>query len=1354
VNLNFEKSKKRGFDAELQYFEKNSYREANFNLNIDSSDHNGTSVLLDGKYFKKMLNLKDGQVPLVMPANQSLSIDKPLEIWNVSEIADNNGDGFKDYVFTIPHFSYQSVKITNPSTAVYFSMDARKIGSDVWVAAVGRLRTLSNGQYVGYLEVWKNDQKYFSRNFDYSSSGNSTYITGVDIRPDSRVFATGQKINNAISKYWGFAINLDLVDKGISFKEYSVTTNDAFGGMTRCGGSNNYEYLIDWSWSPCQIFEVRNGNPGIDDSPEIAQLYSSSTDSVTTGGCWRVGNTLWACGPATPTKIYTFTGSGSLTQRADTTNYPYPPVRIRGIGGTSDGNVVYFGRSSEKTYYNPGSTANQLLKYNSGSWSYITAPLVDSELNSKSDWYSNVYDMKITANGQGWAIVRNDADSYLRSHLLRSTANDNWARVLNFDSEDLWGLGYIDDNLLYVCGYEIYKIQNVVDPDSYESDNSFATAREVTVGYNLVSQSRTISPSGDNDYIKFYANSGATYVFNTTGSTDTYGYIYDGSYALKTSDDNSGGGVNFKITFTPSSSGYYYLKICGATSSITGTYTLYCVDPFSPQTPTQPTGRNGYAGESITFKTHSHDKDMFRKDSMSQYEIVRFGWDWNGDTQVDEWTDWVSRSGNQADIAAEFVCEFNHVFGSAGTYSVRVMAQDSRNLNSMPQWSNPLSVTISRDTTNPSITINSLINDRSVCIEYPFNISGTASDSPSGIDCIQVSTDGGSTWYIANGKDSWYYHWTPTEGELGMKNIIAKAVDKSQNVNQDSRQVCVAWGLKKDGVPYAPNVDGYNFYNYVKPTQTWDMMRETYLGISEDYEHAGLFQRIFYDNTYKTLFDKGVCYGMAASDVALYYGSEDISKYDPPNSQHIRELSQSNALEDLIEIYFGKQMTDQIMAHRIPEMLFKNPAGFYLMGIYFPGSYDEIEQNIKNSDGDPLVVSFLNGGGGHTVTPYATAKISDKYSRVYVYDSNHKNDLTRYVVFDHENNKFYYSYDGSFRYNYSSPSYAVVTEKLSLVQSAKNYLFSSILDNLIICCPPIASLVDCSGNITHFENGNITNEIPGVVPIYSSEDKSVFCYAVNKSLAHLKYIYINGTQEDGKYNLLMYDANGIYGISNATCTSETVDRIDTNNSNGKLCFSLKTNDAEKNLNFLVGNLTSENATKTGILNVTLRNDGSITAEVSQNRDGLSISSNDCVNFSYDLTLEKSKVNDIRAFHIYNISNSGNESQIFIVNDWNNMSTVPVTCNIDRENDGVVEESHTYYNQTYKLPTYSTNYSILGNLGNNGWYNGTVQITLSVSNSSAVSRTYYKIDNGSWLSYSVPFVVGSNGWHLLPNVRVC
>ena len=60
---------------------------------------------------------------------------------------------------------------------------------------------------------------------------------------------------------------------------------------------------------------------------------------------------------------------------------------------------------------------------------------------------------------------------------------------------------------------------------------------------------------------------------------------------------------------------------------------------------------------------------------------MAYGWDWNGDDTVDEWTTW---------YASGAPCTTSHQWDTRGTYDLKVKAKDTHDAESV--WSDPLSV--------------------------------------------------------------------------------------------------------------------------------------------------------------------------------------------------------------------------------------------------------------------------------------------------------------------------------------------------------------------------------------------------------------------------------------------------------------------------------------------------------------------------------------------------------------------------------------------------------------------------------------------------------------------------------------
>lgn len=90
------------------------------------------------------------------------------------------------------------------------------------------------------------------------------------------------------------------------------------------------------------------------------------------------------------------------------------------------------------------------------------------------------------------------------------------------------------------------------------------------------------------------------------------------------------------------------------------------------------------------------------------------------------------------------------------------------------------------DSTPPSVTITSPADGAALSSDT-FTVLGTASDFGTGLDKVEVSLDGGSTWQSASGTESWTFGVT---GPLpGLVTIMARATDNADNVATVSIQV-------------------------------------------------------------------------------------------------------------------------------------------------------------------------------------------------------------------------------------------------------------------------------------------------------------------------------------------------------------------------------------------------------------------------------------------------------------------------------------------------------------------------------------------------------------------------------------
>ncbi len=79
---------------------------------------------------------------------------------------------------------------------------------------------------------------------------------------------------------------------------------------------------------------------------------------------------------------------------------------------------------------------------------------------------------------------------------------------------------------------------------------------------------------GDRDHFRFDVAQPGTLTLRTTGGTDTYGTLFDGSGQELERDDDGGPGLNFRIPAGMLAAGTYYLEVRGYNSATSGDYRL------------------------------------------------------------------------------------------------------------------------------------------------------------------------------------------------------------------------------------------------------------------------------------------------------------------------------------------------------------------------------------------------------------------------------------------------------------------------------------------------------------------------------------------------------------------------------------------------------------------------------------------------------------------------------------------------------------------------------------------------------------------------------------------------------------
>ena len=101
--------------------------------------------------------------------------------------------------------------------------------------------------------------------------------------------------------------------------------------------------------------------------------------------------------------------------------------------------------------------------------------------------------------------------------------------------------------------------------------SSFARAYIITVGNSLPA---VVDTAGEYVYFKFTATESKTYTFTSSGSVDTYGYLYNVGGSQLAFDDDGNGDGDFRMTYSLSAGQVVYIGARLYSSSSTGTFTV------------------------------------------------------------------------------------------------------------------------------------------------------------------------------------------------------------------------------------------------------------------------------------------------------------------------------------------------------------------------------------------------------------------------------------------------------------------------------------------------------------------------------------------------------------------------------------------------------------------------------------------------------------------------------------------------------------------------------------------------------------------------------------------------------------
>ena len=254
---------------------------------------------------------------------------------------------------------------------------------------------------------------------------------------------------------------------------------------------------------------------------------------------------------------------------------------------------------------------------------------------------------------------------------------------------------------------------------------------------------------------------GITEVFYTRATDPdndkvAYGWDWNGDGTVDEWDDNNGdyyvSGARVSAAHTWYTEGTYDVRvkakdIYGSQSGFSDKSTIIIHYrnhvPYPPNNPvgpiTLPVGITG------SYSTRSFDID---NDSLS------YGWDWNGDNIVDEWTNF---------YPSYTTIQTSHSWGIDGTYYIRVKAKDTH--DAISDWSGSLQVIIGNGGPKPVASIVN-ITPNPAAVANPKNLIGHE-------DPVTFIGDGYNPY---GSSENLEYIWTSSiDGEIGsQKNLYQK----------------------------------------------------------------------------------------------------------------------------------------------------------------------------------------------------------------------------------------------------------------------------------------------------------------------------------------------------------------------------------------------------------------------------------------------------------------------------------------------------------------------------------------------------------------------------------------------------
>jgi hypothetical protein len=224
----------------------------------------------------------------------------------------------------------------------------------------------------------------------------------------------------------------------------------------------------------------------------------------------------------------------------------------------------------------------------------------------------------------------------------------------------------------------------------YRSSDSGINIPYLEVDYIIVGNAPTtpLRPSGPTTTSVYQPVSYETVSTDADLDTIKYGWDWDGDQDVDqwTSFYDSGEVIETSHSWNVEGTFNIRVKaedINGLQSDFSSPLTVVVTEPNDPPyTPETPTGDTVLLIDEIgEYLTYGSDPDN---------DYVRYGWDWNGDDTVDEWTGY---------YASAQTVTFQHAWVEPGSYDIKVKLEDD--IGAQSEFSDYLTVYVSEETNEP-----------------------------------------------------------------------------------------------------------------------------------------------------------------------------------------------------------------------------------------------------------------------------------------------------------------------------------------------------------------------------------------------------------------------------------------------------------------------------------------------------------------------------------------------------------------------------------------------------------------------------------------------------------------------------